>query len=71
MLPQPTTSDEETGHTHVLDRVLVGVDRSEASIEAARQAAVLVEPYGDLELLAAYCPLPRTGLFAAADAVPT
>jgi nucleotide-binding universal stress UspA family protein len=48
--------------THVFDRVLVGIDGSEASAEAARQAAVLTEHYGDLTLLAVYPPMRFIGV---------
>ena len=47
--------------THVFDRVLVGVDSSGASIEAARQAAVLAEHYGRLRLLGVHPPPARIG----------
>jgi len=43
--------------THLFDRVLVGVEASAASVEAARQAAVLTEHYGELTLLGVYPPL--------------
>jgi nucleotide-binding universal stress UspA family protein len=39
-------------------RVLVGVDSSPESVEAARQAAVLVDPLGSLTLLSAWSILP-------------
>jgi nucleotide-binding universal stress UspA family protein len=39
---------------HVCSRVLVGIDRSAESVEAARQAAILTEPGGSLTLLAAW-----------------
>ena len=48
--------------SHVLDRVLVGIDARTGSVEAARQAAVLVERYGELTLLAVSPPPPRVGL---------
>jgi nucleotide-binding universal stress UspA family protein len=38
----------------MLSRVLVGIDGSAESAEAARQTAVLTEPRGRLTLLAAY-----------------
>jgi nucleotide-binding universal stress UspA family protein len=38
----------------VCSRILVGIDRSAESIEAARQAAILREPGGSLTLLAAW-----------------
>jgi nucleotide-binding universal stress UspA family protein len=62
---EPTATG--SGITHVFERVLVGVDRSEASIEAARQAAVLTEHYGSLTLLGIYPPPARTGLDAVDD----
>ena len=37
--------------THVFERVLVGIDGSDASLEAARQAAILTEHDGGLTLL--------------------
>jgi nucleotide-binding universal stress UspA family protein len=48
--------------THVFERVLVGIDGSEASREAARQGAVLAEHYGELRLLGVYPPPRRLGL---------
>jgi nucleotide-binding universal stress UspA family protein len=47
---------EAPARTHIFDRVLVGVDSSDASIEAARQAAVLAEHYGRLKVLGVYPP---------------
>lgn len=44
----------------VFKRVLVGVDRSPASVEAARQAALLTEPDGTLTLLGAWSVPPPT-----------
>ena len=38
----------------VFNRVLVGVDGSPEALEAARQAARLLDPHGDLRLLAAF-----------------
>ena len=55
----PTT--DAPARTHVFDRVLVGVDSSDASIEAARQAAVLAEHYGRLTLVGVYPPPARMG----------
>jgi len=46
--------------TRVFEHVLVGVDRSPESREAARQAASLVEPDGRLSLLAAWSLAPLT-----------
>ena len=43
-----------TGGRGVFRRVLVGVDRAEASREAARQAAVLCDVEGELTLLAVW-----------------
>ena len=37
--------------TSIFSRILVGIDASEASLEAAEQAARLVEPAGDLSEL--------------------
>jgi nucleotide-binding universal stress UspA family protein len=48
--------------THVFDRVLVGIDASEASGEAARQAAVLAEHHGNLKLVGVFPPPRRLGL---------
>lgn len=42
------------GMTTTFGRVLVGIDGSPESLEAARQAALLEEPGGTLELLAAW-----------------
>jgi nucleotide-binding universal stress UspA family protein len=50
------------GRSHVFDRVLVGIDSSAASIEAARRAAVLAEHYGAVTLLGAYPPLTAMGI---------
>jgi len=51
----------------VFERILVGIDRSQESVEAARQASTLVEPDGSLRLLAAWTPPPLTvGLAPAA-----
>ena len=47
--------------THIFDRVLVGVDSSAASIEAARQAAVLAEHYGRLTFVGIYPPATALG----------
>ena len=57
-------ADVTTGRSgsHVLDRVLVGIDASSASVEAARQAAVLAERDGELTLLAVSPAPPRVGL---------
>jgi nucleotide-binding universal stress UspA family protein len=44
----------------VFGRVLVGIDSSDASLEAARQAAVLTENDGTLTLLGVYLPPPVT-----------
>jgi nucleotide-binding universal stress UspA family protein len=48
--PQHSTPEAET----TFGRVLVGIDGSPESLEAARQAALLEEPGGTLELLAAW-----------------
>src|SRR5262245_42639341 len=58
-LAEPRTSP---GPTHVFERVLVGIDGSDASSEAARQAAILAERYGELRLLGVYPPPRRLGL---------
>jgi nucleotide-binding universal stress UspA family protein len=51
-------ADRETAwlapRTSIFSRVLVGVDRSDASLEAAEQAARLLEPAADLTLFGAY-----------------
>lgn len=52
-----------------LARVLVGVDASPESVEAARQAAVLLDPLGSLTLLCAWSVLPSdAGVSNEADA---
>ena len=48
--PQNSTPEAEA----TFSRVLVGIDGSPESLEAARQAALLEEPGGTLELLAAW-----------------
>jgi hypothetical protein len=53
-------SQTSTQPAQLFKRVLVGVDRSPASIEAARQAAILTEPNGTLTLLAAWTVPPPT-----------
>jgi nucleotide-binding universal stress UspA family protein len=50
----------EAPPTVLFERVLVGVDRSPASIEAARQAALLTDPEGTLTLLATWTVPPPT-----------
>jgi nucleotide-binding universal stress UspA family protein len=56
MATKTTTPDTSLAvHTDtVCSRILVGIDRSAESIEAARQAAILREPGGSLTLLAAW-----------------
>jgi nucleotide-binding universal stress UspA family protein len=49
-----TTTPEATRPETVFGRVLVGIDGSPESHEAARQAARLLEPEGELTLLSAY-----------------
>ncbi len=44
--------------TSIFSRILVGIDGSEASFEAAEQAARLVEPAGELTLFGVYNPEP-------------
>jgi nucleotide-binding universal stress UspA family protein len=55
-----TRSQTPTQPAQLFKRVLVGVDRSPDSIEAARQAAILTEPNGMLTLLAAWTVPPPT-----------
>jgi nucleotide-binding universal stress UspA family protein len=59
---QLTETPTAAAETHVFERVLGGIDGSEASREAARQAAVLAEHYGELRLLGVYPPPRRLGL---------
>src|SRR5262245_54136377 len=61
MTTQLIAPTKAAGASHVFDRVLVGIDRSPASLEAARQAALLTEHYGELTLLGAYPPPSRLG----------
>ena len=58
------TRSQTTAHAEQLfARVLVGVDRSPESVEAARQAAVLTEPDGTLTLAAGWTvPTPAIGV---------
>ena len=58
------TRSQTTAHAEELfARVLVGVDRSRESVEAARQAAVLTEPDGTLTLAAGWTvPTPTIGV---------
>jgi nucleotide-binding universal stress UspA family protein len=51
---------DEAMPLHVFERVLVGVDRSPASIEAVRQATVLCNQVGTLTLLSAWTVPPPT-----------
>jgi nucleotide-binding universal stress UspA family protein len=51
---------DEAMPLHVFERVLVGVDRSPASIEAVRQATVLCNQAGTLTLLSAWTVPPPT-----------
>jgi nucleotide-binding universal stress UspA family protein len=55
-------SQSKAGATpsQLFERVLVGVDRSPASAEAARQAALLTDPDGTLTVLAAWTVPPPT-----------
>lgn len=59
-MTEPTTRDPLSevknlaGARAIFSRVLVGIDRSPESREAARQAATLMDGEGSLELLAAY-----------------
>jgi nucleotide-binding universal stress UspA family protein len=46
--------------TRMFEHVLVGIDRSPESLEAARQAAALVDPGGRISLLAAWMLQPLT-----------
>jgi nucleotide-binding universal stress UspA family protein len=63
-----TTQTQTRSHTTIqaaqlFTRVLVGVDRSPESVEAARQAALLTEPDGTLTLLAGWTvPTPTIGI---------
>ena len=55
---------EATSHAaQLFKRILVGVDHSPESIEAARQAAILIEPLGTMTLLSAWT-MPPPGVAA-------
>jgi nucleotide-binding universal stress UspA family protein len=61
MATQPDSrSESEAAPPQLFKRVLVGVDRSPASAEAARQAALLTDPEGTLTVLAAWTVPPPT-----------
>jgi nucleotide-binding universal stress UspA family protein len=55
-----TTTAADAARTGLFSRVLVGVDRSDESIQAARQAAHLTEPDGTLTLLSVWTIPPPT-----------
>jgi nucleotide-binding universal stress UspA family protein len=65
----PETTPRSTAHvetTPLCKRVLVGVDRSTESIQAARRAARLTDPDGTLTLLGAFTvPPPTIGILGA------
>ena len=52
--PESGTTLDESSDTSVFERVIVGVDGSPEGIEAARQAAGLLEPAGSLTLVSVY-----------------
>ena len=57
------TSSTTAQAAQLFTRVLVGLDRSQESVEAARQAAVLTEPDGTLTLVAGWTvPTPAIGV---------
>jgi nucleotide-binding universal stress UspA family protein len=57
-------SEATNQQAQLFNRILVGVDHSPESIEAARQAAILVEPLGTLTLLSAWTvPPPGVGAY--------
>jgi nucleotide-binding universal stress UspA family protein len=60
MTTQTLASQTRTRTVQLFEHVLVGIDPSAESIEAARQAAVLVEPGGTLTLLGAWSVPPPT-----------
>jgi nucleotide-binding universal stress UspA family protein len=57
-IDMPAPLHVEAGVTPLFKRVLVGIDRSPESVEAARQAAMLTDSGGDLTLLGAWSPPP-------------
>lgn len=57
---RPNSADPNLTVQTSFERVLVGVDSSPASAEAARQAATLVSPDGTVVVLAAWTPPPPT-----------
>ena len=59
LTPTPTDREQETA-PQLFTRVLVGIDGSPESIEAARQAALLAAPDGKTTLLAAWTVPPPT-----------
>ena len=65
----PVTTGQ-SAPTRVFERVLVGIDRSPESLEAARQAGSLVETDGSLGLLAAWALPPPTVAALAPAQVP-
>jgi nucleotide-binding universal stress UspA family protein len=60
-------SEATTQKAQLFKRILVGIDHSPESVEAARQAAILIDPGGTLTLLSAWTvPPPGVGAFGTA-----